>query len=69
MMRPVKAKIFAHCTTDISPPGELQINEWLEENPTIEILYLLQSESMTPVETRIERNLTITVLYREQAGS
>lgn len=63
-MEPLKAKIFSYCTTNINPPGELQINRWLEENPGIEIVHLLQSESMTVHKDKLERNLSVTVFYR-----
>ena len=63
-MEPLKSKIFSYCTTNINPPGELQLNQWLEENPEIEIVHVLQSESMTVHKEKLERNLTITLLYR-----
>lgn len=63
-MKPLKAKIFSYCTTNINPPGELQLNEWLEDNPEIEIVQVLQSESMVVHDEELERNLTITLLYR-----
>ena len=63
-MEPLKAKIFSYCTTNINPLGELQINRWLEENPGIEIVHLLQSESMTVHKDKLERNLSVTVFYR-----
>ena len=63
-MKPLKAKMFSYCTTDINPPGELQLNQWLEDNPEIEIVRVLQSESMAVRETKLERNLTVTILYR-----
>jgi hypothetical protein len=63
-MNTMKAKIFSHCTTNINPPGELQVNDWLSANSDIEIVHMLQSESMVVVGDRIERNLTITVIYR-----
>ncbi len=63
-MEPLKAKIFSYCTTNINPPGELQINRWLEENPGIEIVHLLQSESMAVHKDKLERNLSVTVFYR-----
>ena len=63
-MKPLKAKIFSYCTTNINPPGELQLNQWLEDNPAIEIVHILQSESMAVHEERFERNLTVTLLYR-----
>ena len=64
-MTPLKTKIFGYCTTNINPPGELQINDWLKRNPDIEIVHMLQSESMTAHESGIERNLTVTLLYRQ----
>jgi len=63
-MGTLKAKIFSYCTTNINPPGELQINDWLARNPDIEIVNMLQSESMTSDDGTVERNLTVTVLYR-----
>ena len=63
-MKPLKAKMFSYCTTNINPPGELQLNQWLEENPEIEIVHVLQSESMTVHKEKLERNLSITLLYR-----
>ena len=32
-MGEIKAKIFSYLTTNINPPGELQINAWLAEHP------------------------------------
>ena len=64
-MSAIRAKIFSYCTTNINPPGELQINHWLKENPDIEIVDMLQSESMAAQENRVERNLTITLLFRQ----
>ena len=63
-MKPLKAKMFSYCTTNINPPGELQLNQWLEENPEIEIVHVLQSESMAVHNKKLERNLTVTLLYR-----
>lgn len=63
-MEPLKAKIFSYCTTNINPPSELQLNEWLAENPDIEIVHTLQSESITVRKDELERNLTVTLLYR-----
>jgi len=63
-MKPLKAKIFSYCTTDINPPGELQLNQWLEENPEIELINMVQSESMAVHDNQVERNLTVTLLYR-----
>ena len=67
-MNPIKAKIFSYCTTNINPPGEMQINAWLAEHPEIRILQMVQSESMAATETSIERNLSITLLYEEPTG-
>ena len=64
-MKPLKAKIFSYCTTNINPPGELQLNQWLEDNPKIEIAHALQSESMVVRGEELERNLTVTLLYRD----
>ncbi|MEJ2156991.1 MAG: hypothetical protein P8X96_16770 [Desulfobacteraceae bacterium] len=66
-MEPIKAKIFSYCTKDINPPNELQINTWLADHPGIAIIQTVQSESMVAIENRIERNLSITLLYRESA--
>jgi len=63
-MKAMKAKIFSYCTADINPPTEVQINAWLEENPKIDIVQILQSESMAAFDNRVERNLSITILYR-----
>ncbi len=65
-MKPLKMKIFSYFTLNINPPNEIQINQWLEENPDIEIVDMLQSESMAARDDRIERNLSITIVYREQ---
>jgi hypothetical protein len=64
-MSAIRTKIFSYCTANINPPGELQINQWLKENPHIEIVDMLQSESMVAQENRIERNLTITLIFRQ----
>jgi hypothetical protein len=64
-MNALKAKIFSYCTTDINPPSELQINAWLAENPEVEIVRALQSESMVVDQDTIQRNLSITLLYRQ----
>jgi hypothetical protein len=67
IMSTLQAKIFSYCTTNINPPGELQINAWLAENPEVEIVHTLQSESMVVHGNAIERNLSITLLYRKSA--
>ncbi len=65
-MNLIKAKLFSYCTTDINPPNELQINTWLADHPDIHIIQMLQSESMSTLEDNsVERNLSITLLYRE----
>lgn len=64
-MKPIKTKIFTYFTLNINPPNEIQINQWLSENPDIEIVDMLQSESMAERNGQIERNLSITFLYRE----
>jgi hypothetical protein len=65
-MKPLKVKIFKEFTRNINPTGEYQMNQWLEEHPEIEIVKMMQSESMIPSgENDIERSLTITLLYRE----
>jgi hypothetical protein len=66
-MKPIKVKVFSECTQNINPSNELVINDWLESNPNVEILHVVQSESMTRVSERdIERNLTITIFYRQR---
>jgi len=68
-MSPVKVKVFNYCTQTINVDNEIQINEWLAENPNIDIVQMLQSESMVTVkDTQIERNLTISIFYRESAA-
>lgn len=64
-MKPLKTKIFTYFTLNINPPNELQINQWLAANPGIEIIDMLQSESMTTRNGEVERNLSITIVYRE----
>ena len=63
-MKSLKARMFSYCNTNINPPGELQLNQWLEENPEIEIVDVPQSESMAVHNKKLERNLTVTLLYR-----
>ena len=63
-MRSIKAKIFTYCTTNINPPGEIQINEWFADQPGIEVVDMVQSESMVALDGKIETNLTVTILYR-----
>ena len=64
-MKPLRIKIFTYFTTNINPPNEMQINEWLENNPGIEVINMIQSESMVTRENEIERNMSITILYHE----
>ena len=66
-MSAIKAKIFSHCTTNVNPHSELQINRWLADNPGIEIVKMVQSESMVSRDSGLELNLTITLLYRQMA--
>ena len=66
-MSAIKARIFSHCTTNVNPHSEWQINRWLADNPAIEIVQMLQSESMVSRDTGLELNLTITLLYRQTA--
>jgi hypothetical protein len=63
-MKPLEAKVFSYCTSNINPPGEMQINEWLAQHPDIEIVQYLQSESMASHGEALERNLTVTLFYR-----
>lgn len=61
----LKAKIFTYCSMNINPPNELQLNQWLAANPGIEVVQMIQSESMVTVkEGQIEHNLSLTLLYR-----
>lgn len=63
-MASLKVKIFTHCTNDIKPYNETQINDWLKTQGQIEIVHLLQSESMAAVDSeRVARNLTLTIFY------
>lgn len=64
-MKLLKIKIFTYFTLNINPPNEIQINQWLADHPDIEIVDMLQSESMTTTKDNIERNLSITIVYRE----
>jgi len=64
-MKPLKMKIFSYSTLNINPPNEVQINQWLADNTNIEIVDMLQSESMTANDEKVERNLSITIVYRE----
>lgn len=62
----MKAKIFTYFSMNIAPPSEIQINDWLERHPSIEVVRVAQSESMVAVkEGTVERSLSITVFYRE----
>ena len=68
-MRSIKAKIFSHCTNNIYVHSELQIKHWLAANPGIDIVDMVQSESMVSHDNGLERNLTITLLYRRTADA
>lgn len=63
-MKPLKVKIFTRFTLNVNPPNEIQINNWLAENPGIEIVQMSQSESMVVKENQVDRNLSITIMYR-----
>lgn len=67
-MKPLKAKIFNHSTDNIKLPNELQLNAWLAEHSDVEIVHTLQSESMTVNDNGVQRNLTITLIYREPSA-
>lgn len=64
-MKRIKTKIFTYFTMNINPPSDIQMNNWLAENPGIEIIQMTQSESMVVKEKQIERNLSVTIIYRE----
>jgi hypothetical protein len=64
-MKPLKVKTFTYFTLSINPPNEVQMNQWFADNPDIDIVDMLQSESMATREGKIERNISITVVYRE----
>ncbi len=63
-MKPLKVKIFTQFTLNVNPPNEIQINNWLAENSGIEIVQMSQSESMVVKENQVDRNLSITIMYR-----
>ncbi|MEW6078808.1 MAG: hypothetical protein AB1724_13410 [Thermodesulfobacteriota bacterium] len=64
-MNPLKVKIFTYFSLNINPPNEVQMNRWLADHPDIEIVNMLQSESMATRNEQVERNLSITIVYRE----
>jgi hypothetical protein len=65
----MKAKIFTYFSMNIAPPSEIQINDWLQSHPGVEIHHIAQSESMVVVkEGHVERNLSVTVFYREPSS-
>jgi hypothetical protein len=65
-MNPLKVKIFTYFSMNINPPSEIQINQWFAANPDIEIVHIVQSESMATRADTMERNLSITIIYREK---
>ncbi|MCU0599545.1 MAG: hypothetical protein MUE70_09855 [Desulfobacterales bacterium] len=67
-MNPLKVKIFTYFSMNINPPNEIQINRWLAENPDIEVVDIVQSESMAVKTGEMERNLSITLVYRDKEG-
>jgi hypothetical protein len=68
-MKPLRVKIFSYFTLNINPPSEIQINQWLTDHPDIDIVNMLQSESMATTKDAIERNLSITIVYRQGDSS
>jgi hypothetical protein len=66
-MKEIKVKIFNYFSMNINPPNEMQINEWLAQHPDIEIVHISQSESMVNRDNRIERNMSVTILYRDES--
>ena len=68
-MKPMQVKIFydgGHIPSDrfasIISSLSNKINAWLKENPDIEIVNILQSESQGAENAW---NLTVTILYRQ----
>lgn len=64
-MNSLKIKVFTHFTLTIASSCEVQMNLWLVSHPNIEIVDMLQSESMAVKNDQFERNMSLTVLYRE----
>ena len=64
-MNPLKIKVFSYFTLNIGSACEVQVNQWLAENPDIEIVDMRQSESLAAHNEKFERNMTITLLYRD----
>lgn len=64
-MKALQVQIFTDCTRNINPSNQLRINEWLAAHPDIEIVEILQSESMfVTADEKIDRNLSISIFYR-----
>jgi hypothetical protein len=64
-MKALKVKIFTDFTRNINASNQVRINQWLAEHPDIEILHILQTESMCVTgEEKIDRNLSISIFYR-----
>jgi hypothetical protein len=64
-MKALQVQIFTDCTRNINPSNQLRINEWLAANPDIEIVEILQSESIFVTgDEKIDRNLSISIFYR-----
>jgi hypothetical protein len=64
-MKPIKVAIFTEFTRHINPSNQLRINTWLADHPDIEIVEILQSESMFATsDEKIDRNLSISIFYR-----
>jgi hypothetical protein len=64
-MKAIKVEIFTDCTRNINLSNQLRINDWLADHPDIEIVEILQSESMfVTSDEKIDRNLSISIFYR-----
>jgi hypothetical protein len=55
----MKAKVF---TVTHSNEMEISVNEWLQENPGVEIQHVRQSESMN----QESWSMTLTIFYSER---
>lgn len=65
-MLPIQVRIFTDCSEHINPPIESRINGWLSSKTNIEIVRILQSESMvTQGEQAITHSLSISIFFRE----
>jgi hypothetical protein len=55
----MKAKVF---TVTHSNEMEISVNRWLEENPSVEVQHVHQSESMN----KESWSMTLTIFYSER---